>query len=704
MIKEFSERARYGAMIKKRITYFIITFFLAFSFPISAFADTAPADSPGGSTSTDAGSTPPAPAPAPQPAPAASSPAPAPAPAPAPGPSSPTGDDANTYTYNASTGLWENPYYTWDPVTHQTQPKTTQDYSYNPATGMWDTTQYVYNAPTGTYVPNIVSTPNNPTSALSASSPNNISDTGPGSSNNTNTNSSNNAYFNLFYNAKISNSITQNATSGAAAVIGNTVGGDALTGNALDVTNILNMLKASFGLQNAADLLTFTQNINGDVTGDITIDPNQINNSSVAIDNSNRDNNLTINANGSGLINNDVTLGANSGNATVADNTHAGNATTGNANAVANIVNMLNSAISANKSFLGVININGNLNGDILLPPNFVDQLLAANAPHSTVTLNNNVNNNVVANATNNETIGNNVNLSAASGGANVSNNTNAGSATTGSANTQLTIFNLTGKQVAAKDSILVFVNVLGQWVGLIMNAPNGTTAAALGGNVTENNNVNNNATINETTNNTINNNVKVASKSGDATVTDNTTAGNARSGNATASANIANIIDSTFSASDWFGLLFINVLGFWHGSFGVNTDAGNLPTPSSAGGSSSSVPTTGAVFRFVPKKGQSTNAAVLADFAQVANTNPSSTNAPKAVLASSTKGGNGTGAGAGNTTTPSHLSPSSKQSVWILPAASFAVIMLVTGALGSNGEFTDKFYARFLSHRMTKN
>jgi hypothetical protein len=587
------------AMIRKRIVHIIITFFLAFSFPMSALAD-AVSDPAAGGSSTDPTITP-APAPEPQAAPA-------PAPEPSPGPTSPTGADANTYTYNPDTGLWENQYYTWNPTTHQTQPKTPQDYSYNPATGQWDTTQYVYDAPSGKYVPNVVSSSANPTSALSTPSTNDATaNTGPGSTNTINTNSNSSGIFNLFYNAQISNGITLNATSGDAAVMSNTVGGSALTGNALDVSNILNMLKSSFGLQNAADLLTFTQNINGNVIGDIVIDPSQINNSSIAVDNSNRQNNLTINASGSGLINNDITLGANSGDATVAQNTHAGSATTGNADAVANIVNMLNSAITSNKSFLGVININGNLDGDILLPPNFLDQLLASNAPHSTVALN-----------------------------------------------------------------------------------------------VTQNNTVNNNATINETTNNTINNNVGVNSKSGDATVTENTTAGNASTGNASSSANIANIMDSTFSASDWFGLLFINVLGFWHGSFGVNTDAGNLPqlpSPIVGGVASTSAPTT--VFRFVPKKGQSTNAAVLADFAQVVNNPSTSGDAPKAILANSINDGNTPGPAA-TTAAPRHISSTGKQNAWVIPVASFAVVMLVTGALGSSGEFTDKFYARFLNRRLS--
>jgi hypothetical protein len=703
--------------MKKRITYIVTSLFLVFSFPISVLADTvtdspapaAVADTPTSSTMPTAA----APAPAPINNSNNSSVAP---PTTTPGPASPTGADSNTYTYNATTGLWENQYYTWNPTTNQTSPKTPQDYSYNPTTGKWDTTQYVYDAPSGSYIPNTVSASSNPNPVSDLQANNNISNTGPNSANSVNTSSNNNAVFNLFYDARISNTLNQSAVSGSAAVTGNTIGGSALSGNALDVMNVINMLKSSFGLQNAADLLTFTQNINGNVVGDLQIDPNQINNQSVAVDNSNTQNNLTINAKGSGLINNDITLGANSGNATVDSNTNAGNATTGNASAVANVVNMINSAITANKSFLGVININGNLDGDILLPPNFIDQLFASNAPHATVALNNSTTNNLTANATNNELINNDVTLAAKSGNANVDNNTTAGNAATGSANTNLTLFNLTGKQVIDKDSILVFVNVLGQWVGLIMDAPAGTTAAALGGNVTSNNSVNNTASANSTTNNAINNNVKVNSQSGDATVSNNTNAGSATSGNTTASANIGNIIDSQLSASDWFGILFINVLGTWHGSFGIDTAAGTIAKQAEQSASSASngsgnnqAPAKVAVFRFTPKIN---NSAVGGIFnhgvagTEYSNMSGSSTNANDqhpVILASSVQG-NHPGSSLNNNANPNIAKAESpKQQKWLLPAASFAVVMAATSAIGSTGESSDKLYAKLLSHRLKK-
>jgi hypothetical protein len=123
---------RSKSIMKKRITHLTISLFLVFSFPVSALADTTPDSSaatpassaPGTSTATPSPSspeTPPAAAPTPAPNTATTTP---PASSPQAGPSAPTGADANTYTYNATTGLWENQFYTWDPVTHQTSPKT----------------------------------------------------------------------------------------------------------------------------------------------------------------------------------------------------------------------------------------------------------------------------------------------------------------------------------------------------------------------------------------------------------------------------------------------------------------------------------------------------------------------------------------------------------------------------------------------------
>jgi hypothetical protein len=514
--------------------------------------------------------------------------------APTPGPQEPTGADNNTYTLNPDTGLYENDKYTWDPVTKQTKPKTPPTYSYNPDTGRWDTTEYVYDAPSGKYVPNVTSTDtppegatitDNPTTTLddglasnstplseslvqsAASALNSSSD----SSNNTiNANSTGNGLFDLFYNAAISNNLSSTAQSGDAIVEMNTLAGDAISGSATAMANIINMLQSSWNM--AADAFTtFVGNLMGNMVGDLFLDPGSVGNVNASSDVS-----AKINTTENTAIDNNISLEAVSGNATVTKNTTAGDAQTGDATAIANLVNAINSSIAAQQSFMGVLNIFGNLNGDILLPQNLIDTLLAANAVGSLDTSQISNSSEILGNFNNNQTINNNINSSAVSGNSIVDHNTTAGNATTGDASTNVTVLNLTGRQVIGKDALLVFVNVLGKWTGIIVNAPTGSTSAALGSNITQNSSLEVTAEGNQV----INNNIDVSARSGDASVTDNTTAGSATSGNARTAVNLLNINNSNFSLSDWFGVLFINVFGTWTGSFGVDTEAGTITLP----------------------------------------------------------------------------------------------------------------------------
>lgn len=541
------------------------------------------------------------------------------------GTNGPTGADAGTYHFNATTGKWENDYYIWDPATGQTTPKQPQAYSYNPATGKWDTTEWRYDATSNKYVPNIteVSTP----PATETDTPTSTKDTSPATSTGTTptttptvadkdtptdiSKDTNTTTYDGFYNAGISNKITSQATSGTVSADSNTTVGDATSGKALSMANLVNLLQSSMGSAgNASGLVTFNTTINGDVTGDLLLDPSQIG-ALQAAGNTKQD--VTVNNSTNATIDNKLTIGAQSGDVSVTNNTAAGNATSGAANAVANIVNVINSAITSGKSFLGVINIDGNLDGDILLPPNFIDQLIAANTPTTTINTGDIATNTTVNNTTNNA-ITNTITTNAKSGDVAIDHNTTAGTATSGNSKTNITVFNLTGSDVIGSNALLVFVNVLGKWVGMIVNTPTGATSAALGGNLTQNTTTaGSNTTVKNTANQTINNDINLTAQSGTVSATNNTKVGNAGSGNATASANLLNINSSNLSLSNWFGMLFINVFGSWHGSFGINTNAGNIllsPDPVAANPAASTpVPTSTTpesfktrAFTFVPK------------------------------------------------------------------------------------------------------
>ncbi len=153
---------------------------------------------------------------------------------------------------------------------------------------------------------------------------------------------------------------------------------------------------------------------------------------------------------------------------------------------------------------------------------------------------------------------------------------------------------------IVGANSLLVFVNVLGKWVGVIMDAPVGATSAALGSGITNDQTLPTNADLTSITKGQITNNINVRAASGDAEVSNNTTGGNATTGNATASVNLLNIMNSSFSLSDWFGVLFINVFGTWNGSFGKDTSAGTA-TAAAPLATDTPDPEDVQVFRFEP-------------------------------------------------------------------------------------------------------
>jgi hypothetical protein len=532
----------------------------------------------------------------------------------------PTGSDAGMFTYQCSgdySGKWLSDHYVFDPSNNTRTPLVPIVYNYNASTDLYDASVWDYNAAQAAYQLDTVSVQNPPAGATTNGTrpavsttptapidPTSATDASPASSQALSapdgTSSINQAGTN---NVTVNNGTTVNATTGiisfagtgSANVSGNNTAGSAASGNAQSIANVINMLQSSSNVLSDPNMITFTANINGDVNGDLLLNPATLGAVQPANTSASLDNNVIVNNSTNSSLTNTVNLGATSGSANVSGNTTGGDATTGNATAVANIVNTLNSYVTAGKSFLGVININGNLNGDILLPPDFVDTLLASNVPHYNITTD--VTNNTTVANINNASITNNVAATAASGSANVSGNTNGGSASSGSAKTNLTVFNLTGSEVVASNDLLVFVNVLGSWYGMILNAPAGTTAASLGSGVASNTTADNTATLNNTNNQSITNNVNVTAQSGDANVSGNTNGGNAKTGDASAAVNIFNMINDKLTLNGWFGLLFINVFGTWNGSFGVNTSAGDPVAAPQTSGDGTTLPT----FQFAP-------------------------------------------------------------------------------------------------------
>jgi hypothetical protein len=360
--------------------------------------------------------------------------------------------------------------------------------------------------------------------------------------------------------ATVENTVQSAAQSGEALVLQNEIAGNATSGNSTTQTTILNVVNANGASAPGFD--TFQCDITGENESDIVIDPSSL--LPICTTTSVGSNTAQPSASGEGIqtgaslvdILNNIVLSATSGDATVTGNETAGNATTGDATALANVVNIANTNISAQHAFLGIINIFGNLKGNILVPQALVDSLAGIGGGAGNIDT---------------TSIANTISATAQSGNATVSDNETAGDAATGDATTGITVLNLTGQQVVAKNSLLVFVNVLGKWMGMIVPAP-GSSIAMLGSGVQGSadglgSGLNN---TDSQTNTSIANNISLQAQSGNATVAGNETAGDATSGKASAGANLLNITNSDFRLDDWFGALFINVLGSWLGNFGI--------------------------------------------------------------------------------------------------------------------------------------
>ena len=539
-----------------------------------------------------------------------------------PGPQQPTGVDSHMFAYNGDTNLWENAYFTWDSVTKQRSAKHQPVHTLNNETGLWEVREWEYFVPRGEYQFRITRTyapalpdpapasplPDTPAPQPSPATPSPQDESLPASIQALQPLAAGNLYgasdisvihydntsdtsFDLDIDANITNGVNLNSVSGDASVLQNVSGGSALSGNSTSMASILNMLQSTWGLNGMAAPELYVADIQGNYRGDILIDPSRL---AGAASTCNCGGDLEVNASINGSITNNVDLLAASGNAAVSQNVEGGDATSGDATALANIVNLINSSIVSGQSFIGVLNIHGNLEGDILVAGDVIDELLAANVP--TVDLRCNCAGDLSADFTDNQAIRNNITAQATSGTAGVNGNVEGGNAASGSAETTITVFNVTGRSIVGQDAMLVFVNVMGEWIGFLTNAPTGSTAAMYGEGISQNNGLgygtDSDAEYDVDSNAVIENNVNVVASTGDASVNGNVRAGNATSGDAKAGANISNITNSTFSLTGWFGLLFINVLGDWYGSFGTDTAYGNLPAMPGAGSAGVSGPT----------------------------------------------------------------------------------------------------------------
>lgn len=399
--------------------------------------------------------------------------------------------------------------------------------------------------------------------------------------------------------ASVVNNLNQTTTTGNNSASKNT-GGDSTitTGDANTTGNIITSVNT-----NVAGVSVYEFNVADDHNGDIILaftpestvsavnqanGAGSTNNATVNSD----DSDSTFQANDADVLNNMV-LEANTGN-NHADRNTGGDSTitTGDANVSANIVTLANNNI-AGKLVYAVVNIFGDLIGNIILPQEALSALTAANTGNgsdSTNTSTVNLADTELVNQFNSVDIQNNLVFDANTGGNDVSRNTGGNSnVATGDANIKAQVINIANLNIISGDAWLVIVNEAGNWIGKIIgtngnvfgsvllefamgadgsiNVTNEDNGADSSNSVTVNQNSHQNIT--QINNANIVNNVQLSANTGGNSSSRNTNGDSTiTTGDANIIANLINFANNNITASGNLFVTVVNIFGSWVGDF----------------------------------------------------------------------------------------------------------------------------------------
>lgn len=413
--------------------------------------------------------------------------------------------------------------------------------------------------------------------------------------------------------ADVRNDVEQDSNTGDNSASRNVGSASIETGDANVSSTIINALNT-----NAAGVMVSEFNVVDDQMGDLVLDfsagcvagcgggdlfAKNADNGSGSTNDINAtlyDSILTFQSNDADLEN-EVVLGANSGS-NVADNNTGGDTSiqTGDANVAANIFNFANTNVAGNLYF-GVVNLYGDLIGDIILPEVYftgcdcgADATLS-NLGNGSGSANNIAFTSVDADSIfqfNEALINNELTMTAETGSNEASDNTGGDiEIQTGDTLVNANILNVANTNLIGGDWWLVLINKAGQWVGQILGAPAGALMAgsegtlfgtSSSGEVTAVNTGNgtdssNTIGVTETSESTlvqenkgvINNKLNLTATTGNNSASRNTGgAVDIATGDATITANIVNFINNNIAGMGRIYVTVVNVFGNWVGDF----------------------------------------------------------------------------------------------------------------------------------------
>ncbi len=425
--------------------------------------------------------------------------------------------------------------------------------------------------------------------------------TGSSTTNNTTNTNQNNS-------ANVNTTLNQSAVTGSNRANDN-IGGDVtvksgdanVSGTAITGvnSNLDNVAVSEFNVNDVQNGDLILNSASHCISGCGSTAPNVVINKGNGEDSTNTANSTTNNTDNT-FQNNDATIGtdmnlvADSGHNRAHDNIDGDTSVeSGDANVSANALTLANNNIEGGKVQYNVVNIYGELHGDIILPEEEVANpsatMNANNGANSTNTASNTTNNTDTTNQSNNANINNNLNLNASTGDNYASDNGGGANVSSGDTKVTANVLNVANSNIDGQTMWLVIVNQAGKWVGKLLGA-DGNMAGSDGtefivnddGSITASNNgngegstnnasstTNNTNTTTQSNNATINNNLNLSANTGDNRSHDNLGGDNTvKSGDATIIANLINFVNNNISGNGKLVVTVVNVFGSWFGDF----------------------------------------------------------------------------------------------------------------------------------------
>lgn len=272
------------------------------------------------------------------------------------------------------------------------------------------------------------------------------------------------------------------------------------------------------------------------------------------------------------VVNNELNVSGVSGQNQVVGNDGEVDIVTGRIQILANVLNFINTNLTGSKWRFIMVNVFGNLNGDIVVPG--TEQFTASDSTYEST---GSIDQTEVSN-TNNVELVNDVNSNGVSGNnEQIANDDDGHTATSGLTNVQNQILNYLNFNITGDNWVFLIVNVFGKWMGQIvgfgengtMEAPIEGSFAALSTGSGESTTPSENTASTSVTNQNsakVTNDINVEGISGGNIVNENDGKTSILTGWVEIDTNLLNIINTNITGRSWM-VVFLNVFGDFMGN-----------------------------------------------------------------------------------------------------------------------------------------